>query len=244
MEEDRGQWPRRAAIFGASGGIGAAVARLLADRGVPVLGGSRSGAVPRHHLVTPFAFDLTDEASIASAAGLLAQDMPDLVLVATGALTLADGTAPERSLKALDPAAMAQSLAVNTIGPALVAKHVLPLFPRNARWTFALLSARVGSVSDNSTGGWHSYRAGKAALNMLVKNMALEIARTHPQGTVVALHPGTVDTALSAPFQRGLPEGQLKRRREAACALFDVLCAATPAQSGKLIGWDGREIAP
>jgi NAD(P)-dependent dehydrogenase (short-subunit alcohol dehydrogenase family) len=244
MEQDQAKWPRRAAIFGASGGIGAAIARLLADRGVPVLGGSRSGAVPRHHLVSPFSFDLTDEASIAAAAATLAVDMPDLVLVATGALTLADGTAPERSLKSLDPASLAQSLAVNTIGPAMIAKHVLPLFPRDARWTFAVLSAKVGSISDNQAGGWHSYRAGKAALNMLVKNMAIEMARTHPQGTVLALHPGTVDTALSAPFQRNVPEGQLKKRREAACALVDVMCRVTPAQSGQLIGWDGQEIAP
>lgn len=244
MDRNKAVWPRRAAIFGASGGIGAAIARLLVDRGVPVLGGSRSGAVPRHHLVTPFRFDLTDEDSIADAAALLAQDMPDLVLVATGALTLDDGTAPERGFKSLDAAAMAQALAVNTIGPALIAKHVLPLFPRDGRWTFATLSARVGSVSDNKLGGWHSYRAGKAALNMLVKNFAIEMARTHPQGCVLALHPGTVDTALSAPFQKGLPEGQLKKRREAACALVDVLLAAGPEQSGKLLGWDGQEIAP
>ncbi len=244
MNEDKPAWPRRAAIFGASGGIGAAVARVLADRGVPVLGGSRSGAVPRHHLVTPFRFDLTDEASIAGAAALMADVMPDLVMVATGALTLEDGTAPERGFKALDPVAMAQSLAVNTIGPAMIAKHLLPLFPRDGRWTFAMLSARVGSVSDNRLGGWHSYRAGKAALNMLVKNFAIEVARTHPQGTVLALHPGTVDTPLSAPFQRGLPDGQLKKRREAACALVDVLLAAGPEQSGQLLGWDGQEIAP
>jgi NAD(P)-dependent dehydrogenase (short-subunit alcohol dehydrogenase family) len=244
MEQNKSAWPRRAAIFGASGGIGAAIARLLVDRGVPVLGGARSGAVPRHHLVTPFRFDLTDESTIAEAAALLAQDMPDLVLVATGALMLDDGTAPERGFKSLDAAAMAQALAVNTIGPALIAKHVLPLFPRDERWTFATLSARVGSVSDNKLGGWHSYRAGKAALNMLVKNFAIEMARTHPQGCVLALHPGTVDTALSAPFQKGLPEGQLKKRREAACALVDVLLAAGPEQSGRLLGWDGQEIAP
>lgn len=217
---------------------------MLADRGVPVLGGSRSGAVPRHHLVTPFRFDLSDEGTIAQAAEVLADHVPDLVLIATGALTLDDGTPPERGFKALDAAAMAQGFAVNTIGPALIAKHVLPLFPRDARWTFAALSARVGSVSDNRLGGWHSYRASKAALNMLVKNFAIEMARTHPQGTVLALHPGTVDTALSAPFQRGLPEGQLKKRREAAVAMVDVLLAAGPEHSGKLIGWDGQEIAP
>ena len=244
MEQNKPGWPRRAAIFGASGGIGAAVARVLADRGIPVLSGSRRGAVPRHHLVTPFRFDLTDEESIAQAAALLAQDVPDLVLVATGALTLENGTPPERSLKSLDAAAMAQALAVNTIGPALVAKHVLPLMPRDGRWTFAALSARVGSVSDNRLGGWHSYRAGKAALNMLVKNFAIEMARTHPMGTLLALHPGTVDTALSAPFQSGLPEGQLKKRREAAVAMVDVLLAAGPEHSGRLLGWDGQEIAP
>lgn len=244
MEKSKPAWPRRAAIFGASGGIGAAVARVLADRGVPVLGGSRRGAVPRHHLVTPFAFDLTDEASIAAAAAQMADDVPDLVLVATGALTLDDGTAPEKGFKALDAAAMAKALAVNTIGPALIAKHVLPLMPRDGRWTFAALSARVGSVSDNRLGGWHSYRAGKAALNMLVKNFAIEMARTHSQGTVLALHPGTVDTALSAPFQKGLPEGQLRKRREAAVAMVEVLLATTPAQSGALLGWDGQEIAP
>lgn len=244
MNEKGSAWPGRAAVFGASGGIGAALVRLLADRGVPVAAFSRSGDVPRHHLVKPASFDLQDEASIADAAGLLAENVPDMVIVATGTLTLDDGTGPERSLKAIDPAAMAHSLAINAVGPAVIAKHVLPLMPRDGRWVFAALSARVGSISDNRAGGWHSYRAGKAALNMLVRNFALEAARTHPQGTVVAVHPGTVDTALSAPFQSALPEGQLRKRRDAAVSIMEVLCNVTPAQSGALLAWDGQEIAP
>ncbi|HCH93311.1 MAG TPA: C-factor, partial [Erythrobacter sp.] len=96
---------------------------------------------------------------------------------------------------------------LNTIGPALVAKHVLPLLPRDRRSVFAALSARVGSIGDNRIGGWHSYRASKAALNMLLKNFAIELGRTHKQAIVAGLHPGTVDSALSEPFQANLPAG-------------------------------------
>jgi len=237
-------WPRRAAIFGATGGIGAALCRVLADGGVPVLAGSRSGEAPKHQLIEPFRFDLTDEISIAAAAARMAADPPDFILVATGTLTLDDGTGPERSLRSLDPQAMARSLAVNAIGPAMIARHVLPLMPRDARWVFAVLSARVGSISDNRLGGWHSYRAGKAALNMLVRNFALEMARTHPLGTVVALHPGTVDTPLSRPFQGNVEPRALFTRRNAAINLLKVAGELGPADSGKLIAWDGSEIAP
>ena len=244
MQQDTTGWPQRAAVFGASGGIGAAAARLLADRGVKVMAGARRGDVPRHHLVTPFRFDLADEESIAVAAQSMALDPPDLVIVATGVLTLDDGTTPERTLKAVDGGAMATSLAVNAIGPALIAKHILPLLPRDRRSVFAALSARVGSVSDNGSGGWHSYRAGKAALNMLVRNWALEMWRTHPEACIVAYHPGTVDTAMSAPFQKGLPEWQIQKRRDAVCRMMDVLTRVTPRQSGRLIDWKGEEIAP
>ena len=134
------------------------------ERGAKVHAGSRSGDA---HVegAQGFRFDLADETSIAAAAETMRDDPPDLVLVATGVLTLADGTGPERSYKALDGAAMDEVFAVNTIGPALIAKHMLPLLPRQKRGVFAALSARVGSISDNRLGGWHSYRASKAALN-------------------------------------------------------------------------------
>lgn len=237
-------WPRNAAVFGAMGGIGAALCRLLADRGVGVWGGSRSGEAPRHHLVTPFRFDLEDEQSIKAAAAAMAGDPPEMVVVATGVLTLPDGTGPERRITDLDPTIMAQVMQVNAIGPAMIARHMLPLMPREGRWVFGAISARLGSISDNRLGGWHSCRASKAALNMVIRNAAIEMRRTHPMGAVVALHPGTVDTDLSRPFQSALPAGQLLTRREAAVRLLDVMLAATPDVSGRLLSCDGSEIAP
>lgn len=237
-------WPRRVAVFGATGGIGAALCRVLADRGVHVAAGSRSGDAPKHPLIQPFQFDLLDEASIAQAASNMAEAPPELTIVATGTLTLDDGTGPERSLKALSQDAMTHSLAVNAIGPAMIARHLLPLMPRDGHWVFAALSARVGSISDNRLGGWHSYRSGKAALNMLIRNFGIEMARTHPSGAVIGLHPGTVDTPLSKPFQANTKPGQLFTRRDAAINLLRVTSAVQPADTGKLLSWDGSEITP
>lgn len=232
----------KAIIFGASGGIGAALVRQLAAEGTQVHAGSRSGNVPEGAGIVPFTFDLTDEASIASAAEQWNDSPPDLVIVATGVLTLADGTGPERSLKHLDADAMTQMLRLNTVGPAMIAKHMLPLFPRNAPASFAALSARVGSIADNRIGGWHSYRASKAALNMLIRNFAIEMGRTHKQAIVTGLHPGTVDTALSEPFQSNLPSGQLTAAGEAARNLLGVLEKLGPEDSGNLFDWKGDRV--
>ncbi|MBI1401785.1 MAG: SDR family NAD(P)-dependent oxidoreductase [Porphyrobacter sp.] len=235
--------PRSAAVFGASGGIGRALCEALSARGCAVIhAGSRRGEGPQGEAFRPFAFDLTDEASIASAAAAMRDAPPEWVIIATGVLTLADGTGPERTYKRLDGAAMAEVFALNTIGPALIAKHILPLMPRERSSVFAALSARVGSISDNRLGGWHSYRASKAALNMLLKNFAIELARTHPQGVVAGLHPGTVDSALSAPFQGNLPEGQLTSPEDAAANLLGVLARLTPEQSGRVFDFSGKEV--
>ncbi len=233
-----------AAIFGASGGIGAALARALAGEGTRVLAGSRSGQVPTHANIAPFRFDLADEASVAAAVEPWKQAPPELVIVASGVLTLPDGTGPERSYRHLESDAMAQMLAINTIGPAIVAKHVLPLFPRDSAVTFAALSARVGSISDNRMGGWHSYRASKAALNMLIRNYAIEMGRTHKNAIIVGLHPGTVDTALSEPFQKNLPDGQLTTPDDAARNLLGVLDGLTPDSSGDVFDWKGERVEP
>lgn len=119
---------------------------------------------------------------------------------------------------------------------------MLGIMPRGRAFTLAALSARVGSISDNRLGGWHSYRASKAALNMLLRNFALEMARTHPASVIVGLHPGTVDSALSAPFQSGLAEGQLTRPQDAAQSLIGVLLRLTPAQSGRVFDFRGDEV--
>ncbi|WP_051220812.1 SDR family NAD(P)-dependent oxidoreductase [Erythrobacter cryptus] len=235
--------PRTACVFGASGGIGKALCEKLAALGCErIYAGSRRGAAPTGSAFTPFAFDLNDEVSIAAAAAMMKDDPPEWVIVASGVLTLADGTGPERTYKRLDPRVMAEVFALNTIGPALIAKHCLALMPRSRPFVFAALSARVGSISDNRLGGWHSYRASKAALNMLIRNFAIEMARTHPQGIVVGLHPGTVDSALSRPFQAGLAPGQLTAPELAAERLIGVLAGLSPEQSGRVFDWRGAEV--
>lgn len=235
----------RAAVFGASGGIGAALACALAsdERCAIVHVGARrptSGGVKQ----APFAFDLTREDTIAAACQAIAADGPlDLIIVATGVLHGA-GLAPEKTYRALSARALAHAFTVNTIGPALIAKHMLDEMPRNRRAIFAALSARVGSISDNRSGGWHAYRASKAALNQIVACLGLELARRNPAALALALHPGTVDTALSKPFQSAAAERVMFTPERSAAHLLAVMNTATPSQSGRLLAWDGAEIDP
>ncbi len=249
-----------AIIVGASGGIGGALAHALLDSGAfaAVVALSRAGDQPvvaddpdRVTRLLHGTIDLLDEQSIIAAVqGPVAQAhagipsaAPRLVLVATGALQGEGISPPERNLRALDAASLMRSYQVNAIGPALVAKHMLPLLPRTGRSVFAALSARVGSIGDNRLGGWHAYRASKAALNMILRNLAIELARTHPEALCLGLHPGTVDTALSRPFQGGVTK-ELFTPAFAAARLLSVVEAATPAQSGQVLAWDGIPIPP
>ncbi|MDP4575360.1 SDR family NAD(P)-dependent oxidoreductase [Qipengyuania sp. G39] len=238
---DVGKPIHRAAVFGASGGIGRALAEALVKQDAEIWAGCRSGD-PGIAGAHSFAFDLDDETSIAEAADAMSDAPPDLVIVASGVLTLDDGTGPERSYLSLDPNAMERVFLLNTIGPAIIAKHMLPLFDRKERCVFAALSARVGSISDNRLGGWHSYRASKAALNMLLRNFAIELGRTHKQAVVTGLHPGTVDTQLSEPFQSNLPDGQLTAPDEAAANLLEVISKLGPSDSGKIFDYAGEVI--
>jgi NAD(P)-dependent dehydrogenase (short-subunit alcohol dehydrogenase family) len=135
---------------------------------------------------------------------------------------------------------MARAFAINSIGPALMAAALLPLMPRGRKTVLAALSARVGSIADNRLGGWHSYRASKAALNQLIHTMAIEQARRNPDQILLALHPGTVDSGLSKPFQKGVKT--LFTPEESARHLLSVIDGATPAQSGLLIDWAGAVI--
>ena len=227
---------QRAVVLGAGGGIGHALAAALAGEDWEVFAGSRDGA-------DGLAVDVCDESSIAAAAAAIGGEL-DLVIVASGVLQdTARGIVPEKRWAGIDPAAMAAVFAVNTIGPALVAKHFLPLLPRDRRGVFAALSARVGSIGDNRVGGWHSYRASKAALNMLVRNFAIELARTRREAIAVALHPGTVATGLSAPFRQGVPAERLFAPERSAACLLAVIAGLTPADSGTFLAWDGSPIA-
>ena len=222
-----------AVIIGASGGIGGALADAIEDEG----GHDRVWRFSRKD-----GFDLTDEASIAAAAARVADgSAPSLVIVATGILHDREH-GPEKALKDLDADWLARVYAVNAIGPALVAKHFVPLFPRTGTPILAALSARVGSIGDNALGGWHGYRASKAALNMMLRNIAIEARRKYDRTIVVGLHPGTVDTDLSKPFQGNVAPGSLFTPDRAAMQLLDVLEGLKPHDSGKVFAWDGAEV--
>ncbi|MGB7654908.1 MAG: SDR family NAD(P)-dependent oxidoreductase [Novosphingobium sp.] len=236
--------PGSAIVFGASGAIGRALTARLMTKGehTAVYAAVRDTGADLPRGAVPLRFTLDDEAAISAALDAVSEPL-DLVIVATGLLhDPARGIAPEKSWRALDPAVMAAVYAANAIGPALIAKHALPRLPRDRRAVFAVLSAKVGSIGDNRLGGWHAYRASKAALNMLVRNFAIECARSHPLAVVAALHPGTVDSALSAPFQRAVVPGTLFSPDQSAGYLLDVIAALTPADSGGLFAWDGRRL--
>ncbi|WP_290877141.1 SDR family NAD(P)-dependent oxidoreductase [Aquabacterium sp.] len=225
-------------VVGASGGVGQALFAVLQAR----LGAERVRAASRH---TEPRLDLLDEASVAAAAQAVsawaqAQGQPlRLVIDATGFLH-GQGFEPEKALRQLDPAHMAHAFAVNAIGPALLMKHLLPLLPRQGRSVFATLSAKVGSIGDNRLGGWHSYRASKAALNQLVRTAAIELARSRPQALCVALHPGTVDTGLSQPFAKtGLT---VRSPAEAAERLLGVMAGLPEGGSGGFFDSEGRPL--
>ena len=233
-----------ALVIGASGGIGNALATKLVESGQyqKVFATARSaercpdGTEAR-------ALDLAKSEDFEALAAEIKAEKLSLttVIVASGVLHIGEH-GPEKSLRSIEPDFMAQTLMANTIGPALALKHFTPLMPRKGRSVFAALSARVGSISDNRLGGWYSYRASKAALNMVIKTASLEIARTKPELVCVGLHPGTVDTDLSKPFQAGVPEGKLFTADYSATALLKVLDGLAPEQSGKCFAFDGTEV--
>jgi NAD(P)-dependent dehydrogenase (short-subunit alcohol dehydrogenase family) len=222
----------RALVIGASGTIGAAfVSALQAD--------SHCAQVTELSRRTTPRFTLEDEASIAAAASALKDQGPfALIIDATGALTI-DGVGPEKHLGALDASKLLRSFQVNTIGPALLLKHFLPLL-RNERAIFAKLSARVGSISDNQKGGWYGYRASKAALNMMLQTAGIEFARKNKQAVIVALQPGTVASPLSQPFASA---SHTISAAESASGLLKSIDALEPRSGAHFVDYAGQPIA-
>ena len=237
---------KNALIVGATGGIGAAlVDELVADPIIQsVYAIARNPVAPRDGLKV-YQADILDEVDLVRIRKDIANfTEPDLVIVATGILSDGADLQPEKTYRRQSLAAFERVFRINTFGPALIAKHFLPLMPRKRRAVFAVLSARVGSIADNRSGGWHAYRASKAALNMLLKNYALEQSFRNKNAIVVGLHPGTVDTGLSRPFQKGLPEGQVITPETSARSLIQVIEGLSAEDSGKVFDWCGLEIPP
>ena len=221
----------RALVIGASGGIGSAFVRALAAD-------PRCGAVCGLHRQSSPPIDLADEASVVAAAAALAGQAPLHLIVNAAGLLHGPLGPPEKKLGDVSASRLLASFQVNAIGPALLLRHFSPLLARE-RAVLALLSARVGSIGDNRLGGWYGYRASKAALNMLVRTAAIELRRSQPRCVLVALHPGTVDTALSRPFggaETGRPADT------AVAQMLAVIDSLVPDDSGSFVAWDGQRL--
>ena len=238
--------PENIAIIGAAGAIGGAFVKVTATQyPEATIHAFSSGVVCTiASNIKPHTIDYTNESSFEEAASIASQEKPiDLVVVATGLLHEGEIT-PEKSLRDLSAEKFHRLFEANTIVPALIAKYFLPVLNRDKRSIFAALSARSGSISDNELGGWYAYRAAKAALNMIVKNSAIEVGRRNKQAIIVALHPGTVDSELSAPFKNNIAKDKLFTPDYAVQKMMEVLEALTPNHSGRLFSWEGEEIAP
>ncbi|MDG1287981.1 MAG: SDR family NAD(P)-dependent oxidoreductase [Rickettsiales bacterium] len=232
------------AIIGGSGAIGSEFTQQLSalypDAAVHVFSRSDPKLSNRNTIFHPI--DYQDELSIESAAAIASKEMLlDRVIVATGILH-GDALMPEKSLRDLSTENFRQLFEVNTILPALVVKHFLPKLNRDDQSIFVALSARVGSISDNRLGGWYAYRASKAALNMIIKSAAIEISRSNRKAIIVGLHPGTVDSNLSKPFQSNVAEGKLFTPEYSVTKMLKVVNNLTGESNGKCFAWDGKEI--
>ena len=220
----------RALVIGASGALGSAFCEVLnQDPRCAYVRELGRNSVP--------CLDLEDAESIARAASELAEEAPYQLILHAAGLLHRDEIKPEKSYSAIEADTLQAIFQVNTIGPALVLRHFLPLLdPRGA---MAVLSAKVGSIGDNRLGGWYAYRASKAALNMLIKTAAIELARTRPQTRLLSLHPGTVVSALSQPF-RGASAA--RPASVAACELLSLIDQLEPADSGNFFAYNGERL--
>lgn len=195
--------------------------------------------------------DVTDESTIQEAAKSVGERYGHLNLLinSSGILSLPNVMQPETTLSKVQKSSLMVTFEVNAIGPILVIKHMWPLLKvkkvggaEMRPSIVANLSARVGSIGDNSLGGWHSYRASKTALNQLTQTISVEFARKKDQIVCLLLHPGTVDTDLSRPFQRNVPEGKLFSTEYSVKKLLSIINRATIQDNGKFFAWDGQEI--
>ena len=236
---------RKVAVIGSSGAIGSAfVNHYINDLSVnSIFSFSRSSIGIDNNKVKHFSIDIENESSIQNAAKSVEEINFDEIIIASGLLHTNE-FGPEKSIKDLKADNILKILNVNTVGPAIIGKHFLPLLNKNNKSVMAFLSARVGSISENKLGGWYAYRASKSALNQIIKTFSIELKRTNPKAIIIGLQPGTVDSELSAPFKRSVSNNKLFSAEYSASQLLGVIKRADESSSGNLISWDGEIISP
>ncbi len=237
---------KKIAIFGSSGGIGGAILKqLLTDTTIKEFH-CFNRSLPDNHddpRIINHQLDPLDETALGELENVLPDDLHfSLIFIALGILHDEQGLFPEKKLADLNTDNFAKAMQINSLAPALIIKHLQKFIKRDQASVLAALSARVGSISDNHLGGWHSYRAAKAALNMLLKNIAIEFSRTKKQAIVIGLHPGTVATKLSQPFSSNVKADKLFTPEFSAQKLLEVITKVTVQHSGKIFAWDGKII--
>jgi NAD(P)-dependent dehydrogenase (short-subunit alcohol dehydrogenase family) len=231
-------------VIGASGSLGSEFVRQLSeDKKVKsIFAFSRSEIEFNDSKVESYFIDIEDEESIKSSASKASKNANiDIVIVATGLLH-STNINPEKSLRDLSKEKFYQLFSVNTIAPAIIAKHFMPKLNKGSKSIFAALSARVGSISDNQLGGWYSYRSSKSALNMVLKNISIEIGRSNKDAIIVGLHPGTVDSELSKPFQKAVTKERLFTAEYSVKKLLEVLDSLSSSDSGNVIDFNHKKV--
>ena len=232
-------------IFGASGAIGHALCKAYHKEfeHPSIFAVSKNNTHFKDENIKPYHLNDYSEESLKTLKTALNSIEFDRLIIATGILSTGD-FGPEKSLRDIEERKFESIFKANIIFPALILKHFLPRMKRNISVKIGVLSARVGSISDNSLGGWYSYRASKAALNQIIKTASIEFARRNSQSHIIGLHPGTVDSNLSKPFQANVKEGKLFTPDYSAHCLLKVIETKTSHDTGRIFAYDGEEITP
>ena len=231
------------AIIGTTGSIGKAFLEyyLSDDNTNKVYSISRSKNGIEDKKIVNLNLNFTNENDFDTLSSSIPKDSLDRVIIASGVLHDGD-LQPEKTISSLDLDNFQKVFNINTFAPALLLKVFFPLIKRNSDALIGVLSARVGSISDNRIGGWYAYRASKAALNMIIKTAAIELERRDKTAKIIGLHPGTVDTNLSKPFQGGTPDEKIFTPEQSIDYLTKVIDSSTPQDTGKVFDWQGKEI--
>ena len=230
-------------IFGANGGIGNAFVKYYLNQSdtAKVYAFSRNGLPITDDKLVDTKIDVLNETELGQGIKVLGDTKVDRIIIALGTLHT-DNRKPEKQLTDIDLANLQEVFNINTFAPVLILKHIKPYINKGQPNVISILSARVGSISDNRLGGWYAYRASKAALNMLIKCTAVEFARSHKRTVIIGIHPGTVDTGLSKPFQGRLKPGQLFTPEHSVSQMAEVIENVTTEKSGLCLAYDGTVI--
>ena len=233
---------QKIAIFGANGSIGQALCAHYQKQS-DVYAFTRNDFDIDESGLVKILLDDFNEDSVFQAANKFDNDFFDKIIVSIGILHN-ERFMPEKRIEEVSSDQFLEIIRINTLVPTLIARSFYKKLKKNDKSTLAFLSARVGSITDNRSGGWYSYRASKAALNMVIKNLSIELRRYNKELVVIGLHPGTVDSRLSQPFQKNLEDSKIFSADFSVLKLSSVIDSLDIDDSGKCIAWDGEDILP